>query len=71
MKRINARADGRFKRDPEPNAKKGGDRPSDVAREPRPSCLDLARRAGFIGAYKDAPADLSTNPRRMEGFGRD
>ena len=25
----------------------------------------------FIGCIKDAPSDLSTNPKHMEGFGRD
>jgi hypothetical protein len=26
-------------------------------------------RAGLLGCILDAPADLSTNPRHMEGFG--
>jgi len=26
-------------------------------------------KAGLIGCVKDAPSDLSTNPRYMEGFG--
>jgi hypothetical protein len=36
--------------------------------------FDLLDRAGTIGCIKGAPrspADLSTNPRHMEGFGRD
>jgi hypothetical protein len=36
-----------------------------------PSVFDLAQQAGIIGLIKDAPADLSTNPRYLEGFGRD
>jgi len=35
------------------------------------SAYDLAKRAGIIGMIKDAPPDLSTNPKYMEGFGRD
>ena len=27
------------------------------------------RRSGLIGCLDDAPADLSANPRHMEGFG--
>jgi predicted transcriptional regulator len=27
------------------------------------------RRSGLIGCIRDAPPDLSTNPRYMEGFG--
>ena len=33
------------------------------------SCYDIALRAGFIGSAKNAPPDLSTNPKYMEGFG--
>ena len=33
--------------------------------------VDLAKRAGIIGVFKGGPADLSTNPAHMEGFGRD
>jgi predicted DNA-binding protein len=35
-----------------------------------PSCYDVARRMGIIGIIEDAPSDLSTNPKHMEGFGR-
>jgi Arc/MetJ-type ribon-helix-helix transcriptional regulator len=34
------------------------------------TCLDVARRAGVIGCAKRLPADLSTNRRHLEGFGR-
>ncbi|MBI3466249.1 MAG: CopG family transcriptional regulator [Planctomycetes bacterium] len=36
-----------------------------------PSCYDLALKAGLIGCAKDLPADLSTNPQHMDGFGRE
>ena len=38
------------------------------------SAYDLAHRAGVIGCIKGepgTPTDLSTNPKHMEGFGRD
>ena len=33
------------------------------------TCYDLALRAGLIGSAPNAPPDLSTNPKYMEGFG--
>jgi hypothetical protein len=35
------------------------------------SFYDALNEAGMIGMVKDAPPDLSTNPKYMEGFGRD
>ena len=38
------------------------------------TAYDVARRAGLIGCIKGAPrssTDLSTNPKHMEGFGRE
>jgi putative addiction module CopG family antidote len=38
------------------------------------TAYDVARRAGVIGCLKGSrrsPTDLSTNPKHMEGFGRD
>lgn len=35
------------------------------------SFYDALEEAGLIGIVKDAPPDLSTNPKHMEGFGRD
>ncbi len=38
------------------------------------TAYDIARRAGLIGCLKGtprSPTDLSTNPKHMEGFGRD
>jgi hypothetical protein len=43
-------------------------------REPEVTAFDVADRAGLIGCIKGAPrspTDLSTNPKHMEGFGRD
>jgi hypothetical protein len=80
MDRINVRVTRRLKQELEAEAKEKGVRPSDVVREaleehlrvrsPRQSCLDIARRIGFIGAYRNTPPDLSTNAAHMEGFGR-
>jgi hypothetical protein len=33
------------------------------------SAYELAKAAGLIGCVKNAPKDLSTNRRHMEGFG--
>jgi hypothetical protein len=81
MERINVRVEPQLKEQLEAEAKERGVRPSDIVREalqehirqrtPKPSCLDLARRIGLVGIYKDTPSDLSTNPKHMEGFGRE
>ncbi|TWT96691.1 hypothetical protein Pla108_24650 [Botrimarina colliarenosi] len=34
------------------------------------SAYDAAMRLGLIGIVKDAPSDLSTNPKYLEGFGK-
>ncbi len=80
MERINIRVDPRLKQELEAEAREKGVSPSEIVRAallehvrrrvPGPSCLDIARRIGFIGVYKDTPPDLSTNPEHMEGFGR-
>ena len=79
MERINVRVDERLKEELEAEAREKGVRPSDIVRQaleehmrrrtPRETCLDIARRIGILGVYKDAPHDLSTNPEHMEGFG--
>lgn len=33
--------------------------------------FDVFEAAGMIGCVKDAPSDLSSHPRHMEGFGGD
>jgi hypothetical protein len=38
--------------------------------EQSPTLFELLDKAGLIGCIKDAPADLSTNPKYMEGFGK-
>jgi hypothetical protein len=35
-----------------------------------PSCYTLALELGVIGIAKDLPADLSTNPDYLQGFGQ-
>jgi predicted DNA-binding protein len=35
------------------------------------SCYDLAKRTGFLGCVSTGIGDLSTNPKHMEGFGRE
>jgi metal-responsive CopG/Arc/MetJ family transcriptional regulator len=79
MERINVRVDHKLKRELEAEARAKGVSPSDIVRqalrehlerrEPRETCLDIARRIGIVGIYKDTPPDLSTNPAHMEGFG--
>jgi hypothetical protein len=81
MERINVRVEGRLKQQLEAEARERGVRPSDVVRQaleehmrqrtPRLNCRDLAERLGILGSAKGLPADLSTNPEYMEGFGRD
>ena len=80
MERINVRIEKRLKRELETEAREKGVRPSDIVRQaleehmrsrtPPPNCRDLAAQLGLIGAAKGLPADLSTNPDHMEGFGR-
>jgi len=38
--------------------------------EDGPNLYELLDKAGLIGCIKDAPPDLSTNPKYMEGFGK-
>jgi Ribbon-helix-helix protein, copG family len=80
MERINVRVDKRLKEELAAEAREKGVQPSVIVRQaleehmrsrtPRPDCRDLAERLGLIGAVKGLPADLSTNPEHMEGFGR-
>ncbi|GAC1474382.1 MAG: hypothetical protein NVSMB9_24670 [Isosphaeraceae bacterium] len=80
LERINVRIDGRLKADIEAEARSRGVSPSDVVREaladhlsrrqPRPSCLDVARRIGLVGSARGLPRDLSTNRDHFEGLGR-
>lgn len=80
MERINVRVDERLKQGLEAEAREKGVRPSDIVREvleqhirertPRPTARQLAEQLGVLGSAKGLPADLSTNPDHMEGFGR-
>jgi Arc/MetJ-type ribon-helix-helix transcriptional regulator len=81
MDRINVRLEPQLKEQLESVARAEGVSPSEVVRaalrehlkmkRPQQSCLDLARQLGIIGSAKGLPADLSTNPAYMEGFGSD
>ncbi len=37
--------------------------------EAQPTCFDIAQKAGLIGAARELPPDLSTNPQYLEGLG--
>lgn len=81
MERINVRVDDRLKVELEAEAREQGVSPSEIVRRAleehlrqrtsRENCRQLADRLGFLGSVQDLPADLSTNPIHMEGFGRD
>lgn len=81
MERINVRVEERVKQELEAEARDKGVSPSEIVRElieehlrqqtPPENCLQLAERLGILGSIKGLPADLSTNPVHMEGFGRD
>ncbi len=81
MERINVRVDERLKKELEIEAREKGVSPSAVVpealeehmrrRTPGESAYDIASRLGILGSAQGLPADLSTNPRHMEGFGRD
>ena len=79
MERINVRVDRRLKQELEAEAREKGVSPSDIVRQALEehlrrhapeTCLDIAQRIGILGSAKGLPADLSTNPEHMEGFGR-
>ncbi len=79
MERINVRIEKQLKQRLEAEAREMGVRPSDVVRQaledyvsrhaPPSNCRELAERLGILGSAKGLPADLSTNPDHMEGFG--
>lgn len=81
MERINVRVEARLKQQLEAEAREKGVRPSDIVRQaieehmrrrvPQENCRQLAERLGILGSAKGLPADLSTNPVHLEGFGRD
>jgi metal-responsive CopG/Arc/MetJ family transcriptional regulator len=81
MARLSVRIDPRLKARLEAAARARRVSPSVVVRdalqkhlaepEPGESALDLALRIGIVGCIKGLPPDLSTNPKYMEGFGRE
>jgi hypothetical protein len=81
LERINVRVQSRVKEQLEAEARARGVSPSHIVRQaieehlrqqkPGESCYDLAKRLGIIGSAEGLPTDLSTNPKHMEGFGRD
>ena len=46
-------------------------RTTNSTEQPTRSLLDAFNARGLIGSIKDTPPDWSTNPKYMEGFGRD
>ncbi len=78
--RISIRLDADTQRQLRQEAQAAGKNESEVVREAlglylarrakEASALEVARRAGIIGCAKALPADLSTNKRHFEGFGR-
>ena len=81
MERINIRVESPLKQKLEIEATQRGVTPSAIVRQaleehfgrqaPPENCLQLAERLGILGSIKGLPADLTTNPDHMEGFGRD
>jgi metal-responsive CopG/Arc/MetJ family transcriptional regulator len=79
MERINVRVEDRLKRELEAEARERGLRPSDIVRQvlekhvrertKQPDARQLAEQLGILGSIKGLPADLSTNPIHMKGFG--
>ena len=71
---------GRSSSGSKPTRKQNGTSPSAIVRQlieehyRQPvveNCLQLAERLGILGSIKGLPADLTTNPEHMAGFGRD
>ena len=80
MERINVRVEGPVKQRLEADAKQKGTSPSAIVRQlievhyrqpAAENCLQLAERLGTLGSIRGLPADLTTNPDHMDGFGRD
>jgi hypothetical protein len=80
MDRINVRVEKQLKQELEAEAREKGLNASDIVRQvleehvrqrkPGPDCRDLAERLGILGSAEGLPADLSSNPEHMHGFGR-
>ncbi len=80
VSRISVRIDTNLRRRLKEEASRNGKKESDVVREAleayfasrrKPeTCYDVALRMGIIGMIKNAPRDLSTNPKYFKGFGK-
>lgn len=78
--RLSIRISPDLERTIQEHARASGKPASEIVREaleehfagqgPSLSCYELARKARVIGCVKDAPPDLSKNPKYFEGFGR-
>jgi len=78
--RVTVRLDAEMRRRLEMFSDLRAKTPSDVVREALSSylpsgaldrsCYDLARDQGLVGAVRNAPRDLSTNRKHLQGFGR-
>ena len=78
--RISVRLDRSLRAKNRKHAKVAGKKESEVIREalerefqvklskPK-TCYQLGMELGLFGSIDNAPADLSTNPQHMEGFG--
>lgn len=79
MERIHVRVDQPIKHELDAEARHRGVNPSEIVREaleehirrqpPRLDARQLAEKLGILGHAKGLPADLSTNPEHMKGFG--
>lgn len=77
--RISVRVSGKLRSEIRKRAKATRKKEAEIIREAlekvfvapakTQTCYELASKLGLIGMLKDAPADLSTNPKYMEGFG--
>ncbi len=78
--RISVRMDGKLRRDLRRHASVVGKRESEIvrtalveylnSRDGHQSLYDALLETGFIGCTKNAPRDLSTNPKYFRGLGR-
>jgi predicted DNA-binding protein len=78
--RVTVRFSAELRQRLKATARRTGTRESDLVRRavereldaepPLFTAWEIAMKAGVIGAVRNAPSDLSTNPKHFEGFGR-
>lgn len=78
--RITVRFPAALRRSLKSLARRSGTRESDLIRkaverhleaeQQSPTAYEYAKKAGLIGIIRDAPKDLSTNPKHFRGFGQ-